>query len=366
LLVSIGALALFGVVQITTGQADMYIGNVINMMIDNKLQERNVHDTSKLLLTYGNQITKVTIKLLVLLISYALIVLAWSKFRPGNFKKRLSNFFVANLILVPVIFPISQEQRWQSIGDFTLALMMFNLFWMLILINKFNDGKKFLLVGILNFSPLLIAVGTNNPIGGQTVTGNGGVFLTTLLLMSISVSFSQNNKHLPLLWITAMIIIMTPSVFEANTNSLYRVSPVSELTERIESLEPIKRIYVSDGESESMKWLQMEIRRLEGLYEFVPLTNAGFNFTFQNSGFSSPWVDKIWPITFDNLKKSCDERPVYENVRVALIAPNLNVVRDLSDLLNSSLQGCGFSFPSDFKIESSDPLGRITIFTSHS
>lgn len=354
------------VIEISTRQGLDYIRKVIEMLLDRSKQESYIHPISDLLRVYLNQFMLITTEFAVGVVLPSIAVFILLRIIPNfasNQLVRVKAVFFVSLLLLAIEFRIdSTEHVWNAIGDLNLAIIIFNLVWSCIFweIQKL-DLKQLLTINVLNWLPVICALGTNNTIGGQTMFAFTGclIALVTLVLLSTETSFSAISVSTIL---STIMVVVTPFAVSANTTSIYRTAPVESLTERIREIKPLRDIYLTPEESQTYSWLAKEMKLYDDSYGKIPLVFAGFNFAFKNDGFSAPWMDSFWPATAGNLRHSCDNLDA-QRKKLIVIAPS-QIGNDLQDLLNQALGGCNEVFPESFNRVGKSPNGQVEIWSN--
>jgi hypothetical protein len=364
-------------VQVWTGQTTEFYRNIIKVLASNEVQAYNLNSVSGNLSMYYAQFVNVCLDLLQVSIFPLLFILIFfasvnsknavkvNAKRTVRIQADLPRFlFLFYFAYVIYKYPFDLSNKWGTIGNFTIGLFFVNLSFTLYLLMSENTPRKhFLFLILLNCLPFLQAFGTSNPIGGQTMFGNIGVVATSLVIF---LRIFQDDLHtmVTLCLATVVTSLVSASLIHGTTDGMYRVAPIQQLSSEISNVHALDGILVTQEDSTRYTWLVDRVSQLPQNTVYVPLVVAGYNFAFKNTGFSSPWMDAFSPVTFSNLKKSCEAVNSGKS-SIVIIRPS-EVSEDMWPFLNNSLVGCGLKFPDSFELDSEDPTKAIQIWVSKS
>jgi hypothetical protein len=355
--------------QAWTEQATEFYRSLFKVLTSSEVQADNLHSINSILQTYFSQFVIVFFDLLqvsIFPLFFVLILLASvNSDRSVRVRAHLPQFlYLFYFAFLIYNYPFELNNKWESIGNFTIGLFLVNLLFTVYLkLGDFIKRKQCLFLIILNCLPFIQAFGSANPIGGQTMFGNIGVMVTSFI---ISLRVFQKNLHTAIVLSLATLVtsLISASLIHGTTDGMYRVAPIQQLTSEITNVNSLNGILVTPEDSIRYTWLVDRVSQITENTVFVPLVYAGYNFAFKNTGFSSPWVDDFAPVTFSNLRMSCQSFKLGES-SIVVIKPS-EVSGDLLPFLNRSLEGCGLRFPDSFKLEGEDPTRAIQVWISKS
>jgi hypothetical protein len=353
------------IIQMLTGQAFLYFNSLIDILRSPSTQSGHGHSIDLILSQYFSQFKLVAwtlLKLAILPLSFIILIIKVLATK-NNFESTksldLTTYLIA-IVIVSISFPISYERKWESVGDFTIALAIVALvFVSRLLITGQINLEAFLVLLLLTLLPFFLSFGTNNPIGGQTMISNVG-----LLVVSVFIGVKLLSIDLRPVFVAAFIGVLTvsigPSLIHGSTIGMYRIAPIQELNSKVTKVDSLKNIYITEKEQIQFDWLAETVEQLPVNSIFIPLTSPAYNYAISNTGFGSAWMDSWWPISFSNLEISC-RSPLDSKSVLVLVAPT-DLQDDFVLSFNSALNNCGVKFPENFRVLGQDPTNSIRVW----
>jgi hypothetical protein len=362
---AIGLLVIPLVIHLLTGQVAFYFSNIYSVLASSDAQSEYLHSVDTILPMYLSQFKLVLwamFKLAIFPFAVMFVVARVILSQSNDLDLRALSLiaYLSGLGLLLFEFPIQLEDKWTSIGNFTISLMVLSVGFLVILFTlKEIAGFELFIMTLLCLLPFIQAFGTSNPIGGQTMIGNVGIFIVTLSIICKLLPYGIAISFAPIL-VTCFTLAIAPSLIHGNTTGMYRIDSSVTLNSKISGIPELEDILVSEKDKLRYDWIAQQTSNLSSSSIFIPLTTPGYNFAINNRGFGAAWTDTWWPVSFSNIKFSCEQQ-MYNDRQVVLVGPQ-PIAPLFIESLNEALLKCGLTFPTDFSLHGTDPTDSVKIW----
>jgi hypothetical protein len=352
-------------IQMLTGQAFLYFDSLIDILRSPSEQSGHGHSIDLILSQYLSQFKLVAwtlLKLAVLPLSFIILIIRVLANKNNSESTKSLDLigYLITIVIVFISFPISFEKKWESVGDFTIAIAIVALvFVSRLLLTKQINFEVFSVLLFLTLLPFFLSFGTNNPIGGQTMISNVGLLIVSIFI-AVKLLSNDLGPFFVAAFIGVLVISIGPSLIHGSTVGMYRIAPIQELNSKVTKIDSLKNIYITKEEQIQFDWLAETVEQLSINSIFVPLTTPAYNYAISNSGFGSAWMDSWWPISFSNLEISC-RSPLDSKSVLVLVAP-IDLQDNFVLSFNSALNNCGLEFPENFSVLDQDPTNSIRVW----
>lgn len=215
-------------------------------------------------------------------------------------------------------------------------------------------------------TPFIGAIGTNNPIAGQLIYAStmwAVVLGTGMMALHQQLRRGIMLRQVPLAILFSTLLLASLHVRGEIVEHPYRTAPYAQ--QGTQTTAPyLGSIRLTAAEASWADWMSNQSARLGADHApTVALSSPGALLLFNNSSFTSPWIDSFWSISFDAIARSCaagspDTLFVIQPGSVAFDSPTAQGATAALD------DACGIDFPADFTIASRYPSADSRLNTT--
>jgi len=369
---SLGAFLGFALLFLMDFPLIEYLATIRTLLFDSAAQDDFGHPISGLLMSYLASVLGTFSIVLPLVTGFSVfwgVFFLYSK-KPRGFK--LISWIIALFAVAINLWGLANLPRefgvYNYLGFFIGYLLLSVLVaYLVILLLKRSGGKREestnqlgskvhlreILVSILIIvsTPLAAAFGTNNPFMGQLIFSSTlwvslFGFLVLWLLEQLG-KLETNWLAIPgYSFVLAPLILVSFAVSSDITIHPYRTLPYVQQTIMI-STPPFQGMLLTQGEVETIEWLNGQDGVAEGEFDTISLLSPGHLLALNNSGFVNPWIFPGWPASISSISKACFARDV--NREIVLIVPHqFDFSSDFALDVQDALDACGLNMFLDF------------------
>lgn len=280
------------------------------------------------------------------------------------------------LLLVDIVTFGPTPDSWTGLGALSVFMLVLAVVCLLVLREppprevpgSAAQGMPAMLLASALFvlAPVLSAVGTNNPLAGQTIFAvtmwavGAGVGLVVLAQRSTAVTLSA--RLLPVVLLIGVVAVWGLAVASDVTLHPYRTAPLFSQDSRVDD-GYVRGISLTPEETALLASLDDAAERLDA--DDVPtlsIARPGALLAFNASSWTAMWPGPDWAAS---IALTCSEARPTE----LIVLQSHDQVDGMPehDRLVAGLQSCGIDFPADFEVvdrfPSRDPQLDVTIWS---
>lgn len=339
-----------------------YVRNVTSMMTNSSAQAAFAHPISALIPSYIDSILTtgtVVLPLLVLFILMA-VALVWAHGGAGEpvLPTRIAWVFLGLLSFALLALP--RADTWNYLGALAMFSASAGLVGLII-----HDGTArpretrvrgrayAVVVGAFGFvvAPFIASAGTNGFLVGHAM------FSATLWVLVLGIALAlldggaravgSRARAVPSV-LAILVLVIAGIAVRAHTERPYRSSPLASQTTPA-TLPALRGLLLTEAEVDWIGWVAAvgEANDADGV-PAVGIGAPGGLYAFNNSAYANPWMDQMWPASFESLRVACFDDPPDD---LFVIQPTASGPDDPSTAgMTASLAQCGIAFPGDFRV----------------
>ncbi len=331
----------------------------LDLLVNKDLQVQFGHPLSELLIQNAAILGESLLRVIPLVIPPLVLSFfsAQTRFRPENmkFSEQIGRFSVTYwtltiFALALAVFIPNIKNHYSIITYLSAFVLLLAVILTQILDVEGKQGKsgecEFRIATLaIIISPLMIALGTNNPITGQVSFSMSPWFV--LIGIGAAVCFETQSCFSKILirnLVAAISIITFLLVFLGVVSHPYRQAPIwfnsSQTTAK-----HFSGMFVTEDQSEILNWLETIGNKKEYVDKpTIAIDNPGYLFAFNNSDFASPFIASFWSVSYESIDHACHESD--GEAPIILRAAGQEIPKEVFD----NLAACGVTDLNDYKV----------------
>lgn len=359
-----------------------YAERVLANLLDENVRAANGH-SQDLIQAYVTDLSATFLTLmlptLLFLVALALVAGVWREERwATGLSGKIGACLTFAVAILSIAYVIAGESGAQKTGRLALLLLvggasiLFFLFSMRPNPNTeiSRPWRSWIATLFIAFAPIVVSVGTNNPLTsqfgfGSTVWAGGFALAVALLYKHFDLRSRPARRLLPIaLAVVASVLSLYVAVADARTP--YRSASFLANNVLVRESGAFSGLFVTRDEANLITWLHDEKENLiAGNTPTITLGLPGALLAFNNSDFASSFIASWWPASYWTIDTSC-RREVPSELIVLQSGGMPEGSPDWNDLAATLETSCGIAFPDDFtpvsSFDADNPQFDVTIW----